>query len=215
MTSMRYGRHLLAAAVLVFAGTAHGATYQLTSITLNTGNAPGTYSFGAGLLAASACYSCGSGTVTDDGLGNLTVGSVNYRLAGFGADFSNSFSGAATLGVGTSLLKAPGETCVINPPNTATQYCTPGDQRTYSGDWLTGFLADGTTPSVHAAFNAVVTGSSLVMNVRKDLVLGTPGAKSWLQLNFNYTLVPVPAAVWLFGSALGILGIARRRATSV
>jgi len=33
-------------------------------------------------------------------------------------------------------------------------------------------------------------------------------------MNFNYTLVPVPAAVWLFGSALGILGVARRRAAS-
>ena len=211
MTSMKFGRHLLAATVLVFAGTAHGATvYQLNSITLNTGNAPGTYNFGAGPLLKSVCISCGTGTVTDDGLGNLTVGEISYRLAGFGADFIDTFTGAATLGVGTSLIKNPGETCFVNfaVATPAPQYCTTGDQRTYSGNWLTGFLADGTTPSTHAAFNAVVSGNTLVMNVRKDLVVGTPGPTSWLQLNFNYTaVVPVPAAVWLFGSALGILGI--------
>ncbi len=60
-----------------------------------------------------------------------------------------------------------------------------------------------------------MSGNTLVMNVRKDLVVGTPGPTSWLQLNFNYTaVVPVPAAVWLFGSALGVLGIARRRSVS-
>jgi hypothetical protein len=29
---------------------------------------------------------------------------------------------------------------------------------------------------------------------------------------FNVAVVPVPAAVWLFGSALGLMGLARRRA---
>ena len=29
---------------------------------------------------------------------------------------------------------------------------------------------------------------------------------------WTFSTVPVPAAVWLFGSALGILGVARRRA---
>ena len=33
-------------------------------------------------------------------------------------------------------------------------------------------------------------------------------------MNFNYSVVPVPAAVWLFGSALGILGVARRRSVA-
>ncbi|MDH5255673.1 MAG: hypothetical protein OEW72_07135 [Gammaproteobacteria bacterium] len=30
---------------------------------------------------------------------------------------------------------------------------------------------------------------------------------------FNVNVVPVPAAVWLFGSALGLMGVLRRRAT--
>jgi hypothetical protein len=211
MTSMKFGRQLLAVAAIALAGTAHGATvYKLDSITLNTGNAPGTYSFGVGLLASSACYSCGIDTVSDDGLGNLTVSQISFRMAGFGADFTDTFSGTATLGTGTSLLKTS-ESCTV--ANAATQYCSPTDNRSFAGDWLTGLKADGVTPSLHAAFNAAVSGNSLVLNVRKDLSL-TPGANSWLQLNFNYSVVPVPAAVWLFGSALGILGLARRRTAS-
>jgi hypothetical protein len=32
--------------------------------------------------------------------------------------------------------------------------------------------------------------------------------------NINFQVIPVPAAVWLFGSALGLLGFVRRRLTS-
>lgn len=32
-----------------------------------------------------------------------------------------------------------------------------------------------------------------------------------LQMNFSASVIPVPAAVWLFGSALGLMGLARRR----
>jgi hypothetical protein len=217
---MKYGRHLLAAAVLVFAGTAHGATvYKLDSITLNTGNSGGglvDYPFGSGPLAAAQCFSCGIDTVTDDDFGNLTVSQISYRLAGFGADFTNTFSGTATLGTSSSLLKAPGESCVVNAPNTAVQYCSATDNRSYAGDWLSGLLADGVTASNSANLSAVVTGSNLVISVKKALTTtDAVGTKSWLRLNFNYSVVPVPAAVWLFGSALGILGLARRRAASV
>ena len=31
--------------------------------------------------------------------------------------------------------------------------------------------------------------------------------------NINFQVIPVPAAVWLFGSALGLLAVARRRLT--
>jgi hypothetical protein len=37
----------------------------------------------------------------------------------------------------------------------------------------------------------------------------TPGASSWA--DFTPAVIPVPAAVWLFGSALGLLGWLRRK----
>lgn len=214
MTSMKYGRHLLAAAVLVFAGTAHGATvYQLQSITFQTSSAPGIYNFGAGPLLNSVCFTCGSSLATDDDLGNITVDSLSYNLNGFGANFTNTFSGTTVLGAATTLIKGAGETCVIN--SGGTQWCDSADRRNYSGDWYNGLMPDGVTSAPVAQFSALVTGNNLVLRVRKnrDAVGGSETA--WLQMNFNYSVVPVPAAVWLFGSALGILGLARRRAASV
>jgi|CXWL01.1.fsa_nt_gi hypothetical protein len=41
---------------------------------------------------------------------------------------------------------------------------------------------------------------------------GNPGCLRAHWLTFQASPVPVPAAVWLFGSALGLLGVARRRA---
>ena len=214
MTTIRYGRHLAAIALLGLAGIAHGATvYQLQSITFNTSSAPGTYSFGAGPLAASVCITCGSSLATDDDLGNITVGSLSYNLNGFGANFTHTYSGTTVLGAATTLIKGAGETCVIN--SGGTQWCDAADRRGYPGDWYNGLLPDGVTAAPVAQFSALVTGNNLVLRVRKNRdAVGGSSETAWLQMNFNYTLVPVPAAVWLFGSALGILGVARRRAAS-
>ncbi len=55
----------------------------------------------------------------------------------------------------------------------------------------------------------ILTGSSTISNVRKlasrEAVSGQP------QLSVTYNVIPVPAAVWLFGSALGLLGWLRRK----
>lgn len=214
MTSMKFGRQLLALAVaaLALAGTAHGATvYKMYKITLQTSSAPGEYNFGGGPLASSVCYSCGIDTVTDDDFGNLTVSQISYKLAGFGANFTDTFSGTATLGTGTSLLKA-GETCVVH--NAAVHLCNPADQRSFAGDWLTGTLADGVSPALTHIFSATTSGTNLILSFRTNRDASPVNDPDWLQLNFKYALVPVPAAVWLFGSALGILGLARRRIAS-
>ncbi|QOJ31027.1 MAG: VPLPA-CTERM sorting domain-containing protein [Gammaproteobacteria bacterium] len=206
-------RHLFAVAALaLLGGTAQAATtYQLTSMTFKTSSAPGTYTFGSGPLAASACLTCGSSTAIDDGMGNLTVNTVSYKLANFGADIIHTFSGTTTLGASTTLIKNAGETCVegtAGPPS-SPHLCTSTDIRAWTGDWYNGFMADGVTPSATAQFSAVVTGSNLALRVRKSR--DNPESLAWLEITYNYQAVPVPAAVWLMGGALGALGVARRR----
>lgn len=206
-------RQLLAMAALAMIGaTAQAATtYQLTSMTFKTSSAPGTYTFGVGPLSASACLSCGSSTVIDDGMGNLTVNAVSYKLANFGADIIHSFSGTTTIGPATTFIKNAGETCVegtVGPPS-SPHLCNTADVRAWVGNWYNGLMADGSTASSNAQFSAVVTGSNLALTVRK--ARDNPESLAWLQITYNYQVVPVPAAVWLMGGALGGLGMLRRR----
>ncbi|MCL4790676.1 MAG: VPLPA-CTERM sorting domain-containing protein [Gammaproteobacteria bacterium] len=204
--------------MLGLTGIAHGATvYQLQSITFNTSSSGGgaiTYTLGApGLLAASVCSGCGISLATDDDLGNITVDSLTYTLNGFSANFTHTYSGTTTLGAATTLIKGAGESCVIN--SGGTQWCNAADQRGWTGNWYNGLMADGVSPALTHQFSALVTGNNLVLRARMNRDATPVNDPDWLQMNFNYSVVPVPAAVWLFGSALGLLGVARRRAASV
>lgn len=207
-------RQLLALTALVMAGgVAQGATvYQLDSMSFFTTSGGGiTLPFGTGAMINSVCISCGTSLVTDDGAGNLTVGQVSYLINGFGVNFTDTFSGTATLGTGTSLLKQ-GETCTVH--SGGTHICNPADQRSFAGDWLTGVLADGTTAAPTHNFNAVVSGNNLTMRFTTNRDATPFNDADALALIMNYSVVPVPAAVWLFGSAVGLLGIARRRSAA-
>jgi hypothetical protein len=59
----------------------------------------------------------------------------------------------------------------------------------------------------YTLFLASFDGSTLV--IQSADWLNTPTNSAGTQLTFS--VVPVPAAVWLFGSALGLMGLARRR----
>ncbi len=63
-----------------------------------------------------------------------------------------------------------------------------------------------------AAFTT--TADNLRLQIQNDLSAFTDanGERAWIQkkLTLTTTIVPVPAAVWLFGSALGLLGWVRR-----
>lgn len=208
---------MAAIALLGLSSIAHGATvYQLQSMTFNTSSVPGTtYTFGVGILASSVCYTCGSSLATDDGIGNITVDSLSYKMVfGANANFTNTFSGTTVLGALTTLIKDAGETCVIHAGNAAN--CDLADRRGWNGDRYNGLMGDGVTAAPARQFSALVTGNDLALRVRTHR--DAPGGSSetaWTQITFNYSVVPVPAAVWLFGSALGLLGVARRRAASV
>jgi hypothetical protein len=51
-------------------------------------------------------------------------------------------------------------------------------------------------------YNAVQAGGQLLLN--NGIPIGSPGS-------IQFAFIPVPAAVWLFGSALGVMGLARRK----
>jgi len=213
-TTSLFRKCLLTASLFIMGAAAQASTtYTLLYISLETGNAPGQeFFFGAGSLVASTCDTCWVSTAVDDGLGNLTLDSTSFRLVGFGANFRDVFAGTTTIGAGGALDKSS-DTCTVF--NSAVQYCSATDPRSYAQDWRTGLQTDGVTPSQTTTFSAIVTGSDLRLSVRKPLIATDPfPTNSWLQLNFNYSVVPVPAAVWLFGSAAGLLGFMRRRRTA-
>ena len=103
--------------------------------------------------------------------------------------------------------------------------------------WDTGFLTE--TDVATGTLNSVFLGSSSNAGISFDVaaitfdVIGSPGDSTIVQLysgdfdsgwfapgaieypsvtygDGNVTVTPVPAAVWLFGSALGFLGVSRR-----
>jgi hypothetical protein len=93
-------------------------------------------------------------------------------------------------------------------PGTATSRTIGGDDSA-SGPQQSIAFQDG---MVTTAFN----GTSLTMSnatcTGTCTTLPAGSFNSGVRWELSTTVVPVPAAVWLFGSALGLLGVARRKA---
>jgi len=222
-------RALLSTAIALLAANAHATTttYFLQYMTLETGNAPGQtfffgtpYLAGSGSLGSSQCIGCVTDTTLISGTtgmavltnltGDVAITNLNWSLRSFGANFLNQSNGDTTLGASTDYIKSFGSCTLYS--GTATQYCSPTDVRTYAGNWYDGLAPDGVTASNNSKFSASANANFLTLVLRKPLLVTDPAVtNSWLQLTYNFAVVPVPAAVWLFGGALGVLGFARRR----
>lgn len=219
-------KYLIATALVLFAaGSQAATTYVLNNITYD--NTFGTNPVG--------CTGCGTGTAVDDGAGNITLTGIAWSFVGGGNSYTNSIDGTTTfaatftpvtsppgaLPAGSDLLRTGGVcTDIIGT------VCNPASLRSGWGvplGFYTGRMSDGVTVCGGPATNTgainrcrvdlYLSGSDLVMEIKRALSESNTSS-SYQRLTFTFAVVPVPAAVWLFGSALGLLGVARRKSAA-
>ncbi|MEZ5566474.1 MAG: VPLPA-CTERM sorting domain-containing protein [Gammaproteobacteria bacterium] len=198
-------KYLLAIAALgLFASGANAApiNYQLSSIKYANLFAPTP-------TDVTACTGCGIATATDDGAGNITLTGIAYSYTGGGNSYTTSYNATTTLAIGTSLIKDPGATCVdITGTNCVATNVIAG----LGGNFYTGIGSDLVTACANDRCRVDVSnvGSDLVVQIKRALS-ASPTSTAFQQYTMTFAVVPVPAAVWLFGSALGLMGLARRK----
>lgn len=189
--------------------------YQLKDVTYTTPFG------GAGIIGVDflgQCPSCLLGPATNSGTGtlstaivdgsNVSLANISFGLSGGSSTYLLTIQSAATiLGEGVALIKSGvtcnavvGSACTLTSTRSALLF--PVD--------FTGQAADGTL-CLACEVNVTLSGDqkNLTVEIAKQLTQGSVLQQSY---TLNYTLIPVPAAVWLFASALGLMGWIRRRA---
>jgi len=145
---------------------------------------------GNGGAASATTYTCAEGNFGGN-VGASLCGNYN-----FGANFVNEST--ATWGPGTATARTTGgDDMALGPQQSISAYSYFA-----TVSWV------GTTLILsNASCNPFAPG-----NANGCATTGGANTGYTWTLNAGPQVVPVPAAVWLFGSALGLLGAARRRA---
>jgi hypothetical protein len=195
------------AALLLFSGGAHaiGQNYVLSSVVYEN-------SFAAP-VAVAACTGCGISQAADDGAGNIALHSINWYFNAGGNEYFISFEGATTLASATTLSKIPSS--ITTCTNLVGSVCTPTNVRSGMGPltFYTGIASDNITTCTNnrCRVDVAIVGTDLVVAIKRALSeSATSSSYQTYTLTFAQ-VVPLPAGVWLFGSALGLMGFARRK----
>jgi hypothetical protein len=150
--------------------------------------------------AGNVVFSTSGGTLNTTGLSQLSVKTDGAEV--------DPAAGILVLGGGTALYTL--YSGVTGPGFGSGSSTTPDSatgSRLFLGPGVVGFGGSGSSVGVGA--------SSMTFNSATFLSLGiTPDTYTWNWTGDSVTLnanVPIPPAVWLFGSAIGLLGWMRRK----
>ena len=200
-------KKLLAVAVLGLVSVSANAA---GSYVLSVVNAYNPFS-GSGTSVISGPIATG-GAATVDGVGNVSAAGIQHSFTNGNATYNYTGGIWSAVVGGTSVTHS--ETCVEAAGNTTCSSPVSGLAGLYTTGLQNGGAASGAC-SPNAFFGAgacdrvsitEVAGVSLTIVEQSEFAI--PGLASGFI--YRFTAVPVPAAVWLFGSALGLLGLRRR-----
>ena len=225
---------VIAAGLSLLGGAANATTLYLAGITYENSFVEES---GLGGVLPGTCLSCVTNVEANGGIvatatysgaaTPVTVANLAWigGLGSFGTNYTvNDWDFTLALGSSPSALAATG---TLSCTNTQGTWCTAGRQgigATGATTLYNGYQDNGTTADPLLIFDALVgdldpdtPGDELMVRVQRALTPTTTTSFQAYRFYFsttNVSTVPVPGAVWLLGSAVGLLGWLRRRATA-
>ena len=186
-------------AVAMLAGTAQGALVEYDVNRVLAGNQ---FTFGSGCLGPPRTNPCipdsvaqdPGGKFTYDTVANILYGNVTFRVQSNQASYIYAADWVADFNVNRLITL-----------NTQCIFISGADG---CGDFANG-VQPGPISVISGSLNP--TGFESLASIRWSS-LGPPFASAFFIVELSE--VPVPAAVWLFASALGLMGFIRRRAAA-